>query len=121
MKRKQVIVMSVLMTIHPNDKTNTHFQTLIDEWQKVYDNNENFCQDYQRNLFKRNNFKVFNRGEDWKNVGNATQKMKERALVDTTPYGTGGWDPFHRSLERVSAIIRSVHTSSTLSHHLFLI
>ena len=100
--------MSVLMTLHPNDKTNTHSQTLIDEWQKVYDKHEKFCQDKQRKLVKRNEFKLFDRGEDWlnnSNIGNTTQKVKERVLVDTTPYGTGGWDPFHRSLERVSAIV----------------
>jgi hypothetical protein len=96
--------MSVLMTLHPNDKTNTHFQTLINEWQKVYDQNNISC--LNRRLDKRSDAFQVNTIEGFNdfNVKNLTQNTTatSRALKDTTPYGSGGWDPFHRSLERVS-------------------
>ena len=104
-KRKQVIVMSILMTIHPNDEKNDHFQALIDEWQQVYDKNERSCQmkmrrlDERGDIFKINTTEAFN---DW-NIEDVSQNATaNRALKDTTPYGSGGWDPFHKSLERVS-------------------
>ena len=33
---------------------------------------------------------------------NPTNQTQHRSLRDDSPYGRGGWDPFHPSLERVS-------------------
>ena len=77
-KRREVITMSILLAFDPDDLDNAHLQKAIDEWQKVYDANEDRCNEYEE-------------------TGKARKLIK-----DETPFGTGGWDPFHESLERVS-------------------
>ena len=42
-----------------------------------------------------------------------------RSLTDTSPFGTGGWDPFHPSLRKVCA--NNEFMESTLIHHTSLI
>lgn len=90
--RRQTIVMSILLSIHEDDKRNEHLQEAIDEWQKLYDTNDDKCNNKSRTLYSTNN----DVGEsDARKIVNGTK----RELRDETPFGRGGWDPFHQSLE----------------------
>lgn len=102
--RRQTIVMSILLTLHENDKDNDHLQLAINEWQKEYDRNTLQCNntehlqqmtDADSNSSKSSNASIIEMNTSPK-FGNETQ----RALADKTPFGIGGWDPFHPSLER---------------------
>ena len=181
--RRQTIIMSILLEFDENDEDNHHLQKAIDEWQKVYDENEAKCssprsrykdeaskresrfgnnsrdrmrmkrQRKRRNLFVKNkkngtwdtkahgtmstkgstnsntaksrfinktrSSNYVNRGtsnyEHFQNILNRTtananvstttkalkqqQQKADRNLGDKTPFGRGGWDPFHPSLE----------------------
>jgi hypothetical protein len=107
--RKQTIVMSILLDIDPDGDMNHHFQIPIDQWQKVYDQNESNCNQQNQNM--RRIFTTDVMPADSSNpmkdlFENQTPIFKtlnstHRTLKDTTPYGKGGWDPFHPSLERV--------------------
>ena len=99
--RRQTIVMSILLTYHDDDEDNEHLQLAIDEWQKEYDRNAIRCNatnNYQRILqseLQNTHSQIL------KNTSIPTTDTKqERDLADETPFGTGGWDPFHPSLER---------------------
>ncbi len=103
--------MSILLDIDPNGYNNNHFQKAIDQWQNKYDENDAKCNnDNQktRQLFRSDlsamesstlshDHLFLNQTPIRDNNMNSTQ----RSLRDTTPYGRGGWDPFHPSLERV--------------------
>jgi hypothetical protein len=103
--------MSILMDIDPSGYTNNHFQKAIDEWQNVFDKNDVKCnQENQkaRRIFSsdlsptepsylHDDLLITNKTPAFE-VLNSTH----RNLRDTTPYGRGGWDPFHPSIERVS-------------------
>ena len=87
--------MSILLDLHQNDNMNNHLQKAISEWQKQYDINEAKCtKNSKRDLFKREEFE----GQENDIHGNST--LSKRDLQDETPFGRGGWDPFHPSLER---------------------
>lgn len=85
-KRRQTIVMSILLDIDPTEKDNTHFQLIIDEWQKTYDMNAVNCDPSYISRF----------------LQNETNNSSRALIADNTPFGIGGWDPFHPSLETVS-------------------
>mmetsp|Transcript_27192 Transcript_27192/g.40910 ORF Transcript_27192/g.40910 Transcript_27192/m.40910 type:complete len:185 (-) Transcript_27192:75-629(-) len=97
--RRQTIVMSILLAFDKEDKTNTHLQKAIDEWQKVYDQNEMRCtgRPSERKLFSHVESQTTTSGRF--EAFNFTSR-EARELKDETPFGRGGWDPFHRSLER---------------------
>lgn len=85
--RKQTVAMSILLAFHKDDKPNSHLQTAIDEWQKVYEDNEYRCKmSTQKRSLKLNPKMHF------------AESFRMRNLTDTTPFGTGGWDPFDPSL-----------------------
>jgi hypothetical protein len=96
-ERRQTIVLSIFLVIHEDDEDNDHLQKVIDEWQKVYDYNEKRCKESsKRNLSKE----IFDE-EDTRlhqDVNMMLRKKGERSLKDTSPFGKGGWDPFHSSL-----------------------
>ena len=99
--RRQTIVMSILIEVDPNGKDNEHFQKVIDQWQIEYNVNESMCNDKIRRRAQsrdNNHDPILMPPSHFEDVTNA----KARYLKDTTPYGTGGWDPFHPSMERVS-------------------
>ena len=118
--RRQTIVMSILMELDPSDKDNAHFQKAIREWQKVSDANHDKCvtPDTKREntydldvMFQSLSTQVATQSEgfDLLNETSASQLLQttvsngtHRNLRDTTPFGRGGWDPFHPSLEKVS-------------------
>jgi len=43
--RKQPIVISVLMEIHPNERPHLHFQKVLNEWQVLFDERKMICLD----------------------------------------------------------------------------
>lgn len=97
--RRQTIVMSILLAFDEEDKTNTHLQKAIDEWQKVYDLNEKRCTGSSgRKLFSATHAETKTSADIFEAL-NITSRLS-RGLKDETPFGRGGWDPFHRSLER---------------------
>ena len=102
-QRRQTIVMAILLDIDPSGKDNNHFQLLIDEWQKIYDMNAEKCDPSYRSAFRQNEY-------------NSTQRV---LVEDNTPFGTGGWDPFHPSLERVSVYVNYVYLHVFLRYFLF--
>ena len=97
--RRQTIVMSILLAFHDNDKKNNHLQKAIDEWQKVYDRNKMRCNGSSTTRNLRHSDELQDSYHDPK-VFNATSKGARRNLKDETPFGRGGWNPFHPSLER---------------------
>ncbi len=97
--RRHTIVMSILLTYHKNDKDNDHLQLAINEWQKEYDRNSLKCSKtnkaYRGLAMKSESQLITPLNQTIESVhGNV------RELEDKTPFGTGGWDPFHPSLER---------------------
>jgi len=116
--RQQTIVVSILLALHPNDNDNKHLQKVINEWQSIYDDNENRCKVSKkrniRNLKNRRSRKpkdlvgsVIEHSSLWWIKSNATMHLPvniskgvRRELIDESPFGRGGWDPFHRDLER---------------------
>lgn len=89
--------MSILLEFHQDDKMNDHLQKAINEWQKQYDLNETRCKNSsQRDLVVDEKEEVHQ-----PSYGSNTTSIGSRELLkDETPFGRGGWDPFHRSLER---------------------
>ncbi len=103
--RQQMIVMSILLDFHERDEDNRHLQKAINQWQKEYNKNDMRCKMARnRNLKTRNttrntmNSTVFNI-DSARKIYNITSE-KSRRTADDTPFGKGGWDPFHPSLER---------------------
>lgn len=111
--------MSVLLGFHENDKDNDHLQKAIDEWQKVFDENEMRCQGkFLRHLLHNNATTSYpsriidetrtqdkihlHLKDETPNKLNTTNKKMLRGLKDETPFGRGGWDPFHPTLVRTS-------------------
>lgn len=88
--RRQSIVMSIFLDIDNEGNDNNHFQRAIDEWQKVYDANAFNC---KLNYMKKENY--FSEDPRSK-VSNITGRI---LVEDDSPYGKGGWDPFHPSLQ----------------------
>lgn len=80
--------MSILLAFHKDDKPNSHLQMAIDEWQKVYEDNEHRCEISTQKRSRKLNPKMRFAGS----------LFPVRNLTDTTPFGTGGWDPFDPSL-----------------------
>lgn len=129
------------MDFDPSDEDNNHFQKAIDQWQILYDENQSRCNVPQTGqkrgmlddsyvaeshaslsgisnnstakLHDDSNKKIpldsSNHRHDLKSF--STNQTFNRLLRDDSPYGRGGWDPFHPSLERVS----------TINHKLFFI
>eukprot|EP00557_Chaetoceros_sp_GSL56_P002165 CAMPEP_0176501688 /NCGR_PEP_ID=MMETSP0200_2-20121128/14300_1 /TAXON_ID=947934 /ORGANISM="Chaetoceros sp., Strain GSL56" /LENGTH=131 /DNA_ID=CAMNT_0017900603 /DNA_START=2870 /DNA_END=3265 /DNA_ORIENTATION=- len=122
--------MSILMDFDPSDEDNNHFQKAIDQWQIVFDENQSKCNipsstGQSRGLlgdsyiakgpspFSRipsTNSTVLDSKYSPPKIdendflrSNLTNQTYNRRLKDTSPFGRGGWDPFHPSLERVSA------------------
>lgn len=93
--RRQTIVLSILLNLHEEDKNNDHLQKAIDEWQKVYNENEERCQNRDSRHLVEENITIASAQE----VG-FNRTKGNRGLKDETPFGQGGWDPFHPSLER---------------------
>ena len=128
--RRQTIAISILMDIDLYGNTNHHFQKAIDGWQSVFDQNSYRCNEQKQTARKMNTAKNLSSAtnstfEDIASLLFAGEKLSEAAnstrrnLIDETPYGKGGWDPFHPSLERVSlrsSIIFCIHLSSANSH-----
>ena len=128
--RRQTIAMSILMDIDLYGNTNHHFQKAIDGWQSVFDQNSYRCNEQKQTARKMHTTKNLSSAtnstfEDIAGLLFAGEKLFEAAnstrrnLIDETPYGKGGWDPFHPSLERVSlrpSIIFCIHLSSANSH-----
>lgn len=96
-KRRQTIVMAILLDIDPIGKENDHFQLIIDEWQKAYDSNAVKCDPSYNSRFLLNE-------------ANNTRRI---LIQDNTPFGKGGWDPFHPSLETVSVYAKEDMISFT--------
>jgi len=48
--RRQPIVQSILMEIHPKNRPHLHFQKALNEWQALFDLKQMECQNLQRNL-----------------------------------------------------------------------
>lgn len=93
--RRQTIVMSIFLTYDAEDKDNDHLQIAIDEWQKVFNENEMRCQTASRKKLIINNTTI-----SLQSKSNTKGSKEVRYLKDETPFGKGGWDPFHPSLER---------------------
>jgi hypothetical protein len=115
--RRQTLVMSILMDFDPDDKDNDHFQAAIDQWQAVFDVTASSCDEnsYEDDPFIRRHTQEFSsssektrdtRDQDefyrGKKMLTEDTKKSPRSLADTSPFGTGGWDPFHPSLRTVS-------------------
>ena len=49
-KRKQPIVQSILIEIHPKDRPHLHFQKALNEWQAIFDWKHLECRDRRRRL-----------------------------------------------------------------------
>ncbi len=63
-KRRQPIVESVLIEIHPRDRPHLHFQKALNEWQAIFDLKQLECQNYERKL-KREEEKFLRRIENY--------------------------------------------------------
>jgi len=103
--RRQTIVLSILLSLSEDDKSNDHLQKAIDEWQKVYDENNRKCNTSRNLLYSlRNETKLHFSSSNYYESKFDPISMekytydKVRNLTDTTPFGRGGWDPFHSSL-----------------------
>lgn len=57
-KRKQPIVQSVLIEIHPKDRPHLHFQKVLNEWQAIFDWKHLECRDRRRRLKRDDEGKV---------------------------------------------------------------
>jgi hypothetical protein len=209
-KRRQTIVMSILMDFDPYDIDNEHFQIALDQWQATFDRSAKKCKkrrteseakrfipwtpnqsvefhtpsetsetpwDYMKRMTNGYEKHDFSPKEDVKNAisdsdpfshsrertlmdadkiktetvleesesmpGSSEQirsvyendddhlddhnlLMEQRAygmrsLTDTSPFGTGGWDPFHPSLRKVCANNEFMESMliHQISHHRF--
>ena len=52
-KRKQPIVQSIFIEVHPRDRPHLHFQKAINEWQAIHDLSLAECQNHRRNTTKK--------------------------------------------------------------------
>jgi hypothetical protein len=137
--------MSILMDFDPSDEDNNHFQKAIDQWQILYDENQSRCnvpQTGQKRGMLDDSYAAESHPSLSGISNNSTAKLHDdthkiipldnsshrhdlksfstnqtfnRLLRDDSPYGRGGWDPFHPSLERVSAITN--YSSSFFPFH----
>jgi hypothetical protein len=128
--KRQTIVMSILMDFDPEDKDNDHFQVAIDQWQAVFDATASKCDgnttgaqdtpisrrmdtgkittleksESVRGSSEKTRSVYENDDDDLDDRNLLMEQVKDgmRSLTDTSPFGTGGWDPFHPSLKTVS-------------------
>lgn len=106
--------MSILLEVDPNGNDNEHFQKVIDQWQIEYNINDSMCNDKTRRRaqFRADDYDPSLMPSHFEDLTYA----KVRHLKDTTPYGTGGWDPFHPSMERVSINNMDLHVTTVITY-----
>ena len=95
--------MSILLTLHENDEDNDHLQLAINEWQKEYDRNAHQCNNSEHPQMTEADSNTSKSSKSSNFETNASLQFRnesKRELVDKTPFGIGGWDPFDPSLER---------------------
>lgn len=115
------------MDFDPSDADNDHFQKAIDQWQILFDENQSRCNipptgpmrglldethiteghvpfsGIPNNSTRLDSQNIPPPNDDYDLLrSNPTNQTIHRRLRDDSPYGRGGWDPFHPSLERVS-------------------
>lgn len=96
--KQSLIVVSWLFEAKPGHLSNQHMQLLIDEFQKVYDNNDEFC-------------KANMTATTATTIQNPSQGGKGAPLISTRALGSARnrhlkkerepiWDPFHSDIQR---------------------
>lgn len=118
------------MDFDPSDADNDHFQKAIDQWQILFDENQSRCNipptgptrglldethiteghvpfsGIPNNSTRLDSQNIPPPNDDYDLLrSNPTNQTFHRRLRDDSPYGRGGWDPFHPSLERVSRTV----------------
>lgn len=100
--KKSLLVVSWLLEAKIDSSTNEHMQLLIDEFQEVYDANEDAC--VQRSLVEGSINKESNVSRYGMNAASDHTSLsevelpKQRKLAKNK--GGGIWDPFHRDIQR---------------------
>mmetsp|Transcript_21291 Transcript_21291/g.43666 ORF Transcript_21291/g.43666 Transcript_21291/m.43666 type:complete len:615 (-) Transcript_21291:635-2479(-) len=85
--RDRAPVISVMIDLHPEGEPNRHLQRALDEWQKVFDADEQECQEERRRAARRLG------GASGTNPGNNTSDQIHRNTQATTERKI--WDPYH--------------------------
>ena len=92
-ERDRAPVISVMIDLHPNDEPNLHLQKALDEWQKVFDDDERECEERR----ERANRKL--RGHTTNSSTYSSLPYRRNAQEDTTEGREKKvWDPYHRDL-----------------------
>ena len=92
-ERDRAPVISVMIDLHPNDEPNLHLQKALDEWQKVFDDDERECEERR----ERANRKL--RGHTTNSSTYSSLPYRRNAQEDTTKGREKKvWDPYHRDL-----------------------
>ena len=93
-ERDRAPVISVMIDLHPNDEPNLHLQKALDEWQKVFDDDERECEDRSERANRRlggqtNSSAYMSSPLSYRrNAQEDTTKDREKKV----------WDPYHRDL-----------------------
>ena len=92
-ERDRAPVISVMIDLHPNDEPNLLLQKALDEWQKVFDDDERECEERR----ERANRKL--RGHTTNSSTYSSLPYRRNAQEDTTEGREKKvWDPYHRDL-----------------------
>ena len=92
-ERDRAPVISVMIDLHPNDEPNLHLQKALDEWQKVFDDDERECEERRERANRRL------RGRTTNSSTYSSLPYRRNAQEDTTEGREKKvWDPYHRDL-----------------------
>ena len=92
-ERDRAPVISVMIDLHPNDEPNLLLQKALDEWQKVFDDDERECEERRERANRRL------RGRTTNSSTYSSLPYRRNAQEDTTEGREKKvWDPYHRDL-----------------------
>ena len=79
-----------MIDLHPNDEPNLHLQKALDEWQKVFDDDKNECEERRERANRRL------RGHTTNSSAYSSLSYRRKAQEDTTKGREKKvWNPYH--------------------------